>query len=596
MKRTLALLTMQILILGSPLLAEHEKRQVSKGTRTDESGIVIQYQIESIERDQSEAVSEKQIGGEGPAPLPTIEIENDQDREETFSKVVREAYAKLRRYADKAEGSVDFKISNFETLTADHFDEIYYADVVTLPTEVVLQMTRSKLTNEADGIVSVEYRPEWRAIGMDWSAYPEGRRMLAMTLRDVLLEVSQSDPIWQAATAITRFDVEVEFQDRKLAYKATFFWIPGKTKGQWNVRAVDLITKGLDAVLTEDIPPEGVPFERPREIGEKALGYGCLWDTGKTFIQFPTLTGTNGHTFGGHEASTRFDFNCLCTSQCQNSCTGSVSSTRCAENLASGVWDGCHAFGSSTDQSFTSSYTTGSACAAGFSCAQKACLFCLCSVTTSVSVVGAQVTFGQSDGNWIANFKGSASCKPCEPAGPPSPVLVNFAGTFDLTGMDLPVLFDIDADGQEDTISWTAVGGDEAFLVLDRNQNGEVDDGSELFGTATPQPATEDPNGFAALAVYDLAENGGNGDHVISSDDQVYGDLRLWRDANRDGVSQEEELSTLASMGVQSIELDYVLSRKVDRYGNEFRWRSQVHLVDGGRTMRAADVIFLKKW
>jgi hypothetical protein len=66
------------------------------------------------------------------------------------------------------------------------------------------------------------------------------------------------------------------------------------------------------------------------------------------------------------------------------------------------------------------------------------------------------------------------------------PLLINFSGPYKLSDLDDPVVFDINATGQAKTIGWTARGSDEAFLAFDRNGNGQIDDGSELFGNATP--------------------------------------------------------------------------------------------------------------
>lgn len=64
------------------------------------------------------------------------------------------------------------------------------------------------------------------------------------------------------------------------------------------------------------------------------------------------------------------------------------------------------------------------------------------------------------------------------------PIVINFEGNYELTGAESPVRFDILATGDPILIGWTAVGGDEAFLCRDRDQNGTIDDGSELFGNA----------------------------------------------------------------------------------------------------------------
>jgi len=177
-----------------------------------------------------------------------------------------------------------------------------------------------------------------------------------------------------------------------------------------------------------------------------------------------------------------------------------------------------------------------------------------------------------------------------------SPIVIDISGDgFDLTNAENGVNFDLDSDGVREGLSWTSTGSDDAWLVLDRNQNGKIDNGLELFGNATEQPdppAGEDRNGFLALAEFDKPEYGGNADGVISRDDGVFSRLRLWNDSDHNGRSRNSELFRLPQLGLRKIDLDYESSRRVDEFGNRFRWRSRVRDANDAQLGRWAwDVI-----
>jgi Ca2+-binding RTX toxin-like protein len=111
------------------------------------------------------------------------------------------------------------------------------------------------------------------------------------------------------------------------------------------------------------------------------------------------------------------------------------------------------------------------------------------------------------------------------------------------------VLFDHDGDGIRTGTGW--LKGDDAFLALDKNGNGAIDNGNELFGVdtvlANGQKAT---SGFAALADLDS-----NHDGQFSSADAQFANVRLWRDLDQDGISDTGELQSLADAGIASISL-----------------------------------------
>ena len=151
------------------------------------------------------------------------------------------------------------------------------------------------------------------------------------------------------------------------------------------------------------------------------------------------------------------------------------------------------------------------------------------------------------------------------------------------TSVDQGVAIDIEGNGQVVQTAWS--DGKDGFLTLDVNGDGRINSGRELFGNGTLlSNGSKARDGFEALAQYDKNQDG-----VINVNDSVFANLRVWVDANHDGVSSASELYTLNALGVQNIQLGAKASQLIDN-GNPFPLVS--HWTDtAGHQHALADVL-----
>jgi hypothetical protein len=166
-----------------------------------------------------------------------------------------------------------------------------------------------------------------------------------------------------------------------------------------------------------------------------------------------------------------------------------------------------------------------------------------------------------------------------------SPIVIDLDGDgVETLSQQEGVYFDLDNNGMAEKTGWA--GQDDGLLVLDRNNNGNIDNGSELFGNHTElNDGTLANNGYEALAELDE-----NADGLIDSQDASYAQLQIWQDTDNDGITDAGELTRLSDAGITAINTNYNQTN-IDSNGNTIKQTSTATLSDGS-TVDTADVWF----
>ncbi|MBO4608377.1 MAG: DUF2974 domain-containing protein [Lachnospiraceae bacterium] len=167
------------------------------------------------------------------------------------------------------------------------------------------------------------------------------------------------------------------------------------------------------------------------------------------------------------------------------------------------------------------------------------------------------------------------------------PLAIDFGSEgIDLTTIDDGVYFDLDNNGFAEKTAW--IGTKDGFLVLDRNANGSIDNGGELFGDQVwLSDGYISASGFDALKELDTNEDG-----IIDENDAAFSALKVWVDASHDGISQDGELKTLAELGIQSISLEVTQDQSLDDETGTLRSESAVVTYVDGTTTKISEFLF----
>jgi hypothetical protein len=157
-----------------------------------------------------------------------------------------------------------------------------------------------------------------------------------------------------------------------------------------------------------------------------------------------------------------------------------------------------------------------------------------------------------------------------------SPVTLDLDGDgVETTHVNDGAYFDHDANGFAEQTGWAS--SDDGLLVWDRNGDGIINNGREVFGNNTLlNNGTLASNGFQALVEWD-----GNLDGKIDAIDSIWANLKVWQDYDGDGYSSVDELRSLSDLGIASINTGYTNSSYVDPNGNEHRQVGSFKWADG---------------
>jgi hypothetical protein len=146
------------------------------------------------------------------------------------------------------------------------------------------------------------------------------------------------------------------------------------------------------------------------------------------------------------------------------------------------------------------------------------------------------------------------------------PLVLDLDGDgIELSSMENGVEFDINGDGRLEKTGFVA--GDDGLLVMDRNGNGKIDNGKELFGD---QNGAKD--GFQELSRFDSDDNG-----VINKNDKAWKSMLIWQDINENGESEANELNHVSEHGITSLSLSDLQINEKNEGNRITSWAPYTH-------------------
>jgi hypothetical protein len=156
-----------------------------------------------------------------------------------------------------------------------------------------------------------------------------------------------------------------------------------------------------------------------------------------------------------------------------------------------------------------------------------------------------------------------------EPPNCPIIIATSTSAAYKLTSAEDGVSFDLNDDGAAERVAWTEPKAEIAFLAIDRDGDGMITSGKELFGNHTLPGIS---NGFDALIKMVRDSDNGIVTGSVNIENPLFARLLLWTDTNHNGVSEPSELVSVSEL-FSDIGLGYQIHNRVDGHGNRFAYR-----------------------
>jgi hypothetical protein len=550
-------------------------------------------------------------------------------------RVVRAAYAKISDYNKAAylqdmgstadwiaDGvALRFELRDFHSGPIAEIAGRRWSELVTPSNGSVIAGVR-RASTQNDGLRQLAYAAEW--VAAPWASFDDGR----WTVSEVAALASET---FRDVGSYSSYEVTVTLEGRSRTYRAVAFF-HDLYADESRAEFADNIANGgeLTQMLYETLPSyradrrAPAPFRAEPSQPKSPLG---LRLQGQGATSLPRLRlATEGQEpwyskdyteheqdGGYHGITATFTYGCSYTSNTEQKCY--VYAT--AQSIESGnisTYGKSHTVAVATENGVQAGPTdTTISCGGAAGVGVKSCfVFCGVGLSVSWNGIGATLT-SSSDLMWSDKLGRGQTCHlPTKYPGHDdgcsttmfqnvdqdcsTPIVIDVDGDgYALTSAHDGVSFDLDSNAVPEQLSWTSAADDDAFLALDRDGNGFIDNGRELFGNFTAQAPSSNANGFLALAELDRATNGGNEDGAVDASDAGFASLRLWRDANHNGISEPSELGSLDGSGVVRLHLAYKESRRTDEHGNAFRYRAKVDTAKQSDAARWAWDVFLVK-